>query len=81
MPREYGNMVRLCLEGRYNEALPIHYRFTRMYDELFVDGNPAGVKSLLHAMGMIENELRLPLVPTRLETGEELRKLLNELQS
>lgn len=81
LPREYGNMVRLCLEGRYNEALPIHYRFTRMYDELFVDGNPAGVKSLLHAMGMIENELRLPLVPTRLETGEELRKLLNELQS
>lgn len=78
-PKEYGRMVRLCLDGKYNEALPIHYRFSRLYDELFVDGNPAGVKSLLHHMGLIENELRLPLVPTRLETSEELKKLLEEL--
>lgn len=80
-PREFGKMVRLCLEGRYQEALPIHYRFSRLYSELFVDGNPAGVKSLLHDMGLIENELRLPLVPTRMETGDELRKLLSELRS
>ncbi len=80
-PREFGKMVRLCLDGRFQEALPIHYSFSRLYDELFVDGNPAGVKSLLHDMGLIENELRLPLVPTRMETGEELRKLLAELQA
>jgi len=80
-PREFGKMVRLCLDGKFQEALPIHYRFSRLYDELFVDGNPAGVKSLLHDMGLIENELRLPLVPTRLETGDELRKLLAELQA
>lgn len=79
-PREFGKMVRLCLEGRFQEALPIHYRFSRLYDELFVDGNPAGVKSLLHDMGLISNELRLPLVPTRMETGDELRKLLAELK-
>lgn len=80
-PREYGRMVRLCLEGNYNEALPIHYKFSRLYDELFVDGSPAGVKSLLHDMGLIENELRLPLVPIRMETSEELRKILNDLRS
>ena len=80
-PREFGKMVRLCLEGRFQEALPIHYRFSKLYDELFVDGNPAGVKSLLHDMGLISNELRLPLVPTRIETGDEIRKLLAELKS
>lgn len=80
-PREFGKMVRLCLEGSFQKALPIHYRFSRLYDELFVDGNPAGVKSLLHDMGQIENELRLPLVPTRMETGDELRKLLAELKA
>lgn len=79
-PREFGKMVRLCHDGRYKEALPIHYKFTRLYEELFVDGNPAGVKSILHDMGLIENELRLPLVPTRLETGEELRRILEELK-
>jgi 4-hydroxy-tetrahydrodipicolinate synthase len=46
---------------------------------LFVDGNPAGVKSMLNAMGMIENKLRLPLVPTRITTFEAIRRVLNEL--
>ena len=66
-PKEFGNMVRLCLEGKFPEALPIHYSFTKIYDELFVDGNPAGVKALLHKLGMIHNELRLPLVATTIE--------------
>lgn len=80
-PEEFGRMVRLCLEGDFKKALPINYRFSRLYSELFVDGNPAGVKSLLHDMGLISNVLRLPLVPTRIETSEELRSLLNELTS
>lgn len=66
-PEEFGRMVRLCLEGNFQEALPIHYGFTKLYDELFVDGNPAGVKALLHKLGMIDNVLRLPLVPTHIE--------------
>ena len=80
-PEEFGRMVRLCLAGRFNEALPIHYSFSRLSDELFVDGNPAGVKSLLNALGLIENQLRLPLVPTRLETGEEIRRLVTDLRN
>lgn len=80
-PSEFGKMVRLLLEKRLDEALPIHYRFSKLYEELFIDGNPAGVKSLLHAMEMIENELRLPLVPTRLETSDQLRRILNELSA
>lgn len=78
-PREFGKMVHLCLAGEFQKALPIHYRFTKLYDELFKDGNPAGVKSLLHDMGLIENELRLPLVPTRLETGQKIEDLLTLL--
>ena len=44
-----------------------------------MDGNPAGVKAMLHAMGMIENQLRLPLVPTRLTTMEQISAILREL--
>lgn len=79
-PKEFGKMVRLCLDGNYREALPIHTGFSRLYDELFVDGNPAGVKCLLNAMGLIRNELRLPLVPTRFETNEEIHAILRELR-
>ena len=66
-PKEFGEMVRLCIDGNFQKALPIHYSFTKLYDELFVDGNPAGVKALLNKLGIIENVLRLPLVPTKIQ--------------
>lgn len=78
-PREFSRMVRLALEGDYANALEIHHRFTELFSLLFVDGNPAGVKCLLHAMGLIENELRLPLVPTRITTYEQIRRVLDSL--
>lgn len=74
-PEEFGRMVRLCLAGNYKDALPIHFEFTELFNLLFVDGNPAGVKCTLNALGMIDNELRLPLVPTRLSTNEEIHKI------
>lgn len=78
-PMEFGRMVRLCLDGKFQEALPIHWRFNELFNLLFVDGNPAGVKCALNALGLIENELRLPLVPTRMSTNEKIHKLLDSL--
>jgi len=78
-PKEFSRMVRLALAGDFQHALEIHHRFTELFDLLFVDGNPAGVKCMLHAMGFIENKLRLPLVPTRIKTYEQIRSVLNEL--
>lgn len=78
-PKEFSKMVRLALDGDYSEARRIHHRFADLFRLLFVDGNPAGVKSVLHDMGMIENELRLPLVPTRLATDEKIRNFLHTL--
>ena len=78
-PREFSRMVRLALNGDYASALTIHHRFTELFSLLFVDGNPAGVKCLLHAMGYIHNQLRLPLVPTRITTYEKIRDVLQKL--
>ncbi|MDE6801759.1 MAG: 4-hydroxy-tetrahydrodipicolinate synthase [Muribaculaceae bacterium] len=78
-PKEFSRMVRLALAGDFEKALHIHHRFTELFSLLFVDGNPAGVKCLLHAMGLIENELRLPLVPTRITTYQRIRQLLHDL--
>lgn len=78
-PREFGRMTRLALLGDFDSARIIHHKFTELFKLLFVDGNPAGVKSMLSVMGMIENNLRLPLVPTRITTFEAIRRLLNEL--
>lgn len=79
-PKEFSRMVRLALDGEYNDALKIHHRFTELFNLLFVDGNPAGVKSMLHAMGFCENVLRLPLVPTRITTFEKIQNILRQLR-
>ena len=78
-PREFSRMVRLALNGDYASALTIHHRFTELFSLLFIAGNPAGVKCLLHAMGYIQNQLRLPLVPTRITTYEKIRDVLQKL--
>ncbi|MEJ8763011.1 4-hydroxy-tetrahydrodipicolinate synthase [Phocaeicola sp. HCN-40430] len=79
-PREFSRMTRLALAGDYANALTIHHKFTELFKLLFVDGNPAGVKAMLNMMGMIKNRLRLPLVPTRITTFEEMRRILDELK-
>ena len=79
-PREFSRMTQLALEGDYVNALLIHHKFAEMCNLLFVDGNPAGVKAMLGIMGMIENKLRLPLVPARQVTCEKLSAAWNEIK-
>lgn len=80
LPREFSRMIRLEWSGEYEAARKIHHSFTELYSLLFVDGNPAGVKALLHEMGFIENVLRLPLVPTRITTLEKMAGILKRLK-
>lgn len=78
--KDFSDMVHLCLEGNYIEAVDIHFKFREMMRLIFTDGNPAGVKCVLHDMGIIENELRLPLVPVGKATEEEIFKWVNKLK-
>ena len=78
-PKEFSRMVRLALQGDYDNARSIHHHFTELIELLFVEGNPAGVKSMLAVMGFIRNILRLPLVPNTIKTYEKIRQVLNRL--
>lgn len=71
-PKDFSEMVHLCLEGNYIEAVDYHFKFREIIRLLFADGNPAGVKCVMHDMGLIENELRLPLVPVCETTASEI---------
>lgn len=76
LPKEFSRMLRLEQNGEFEPARKIHHMFTDLFNLLFVDGNPAGVKAMLHEMGMIDNVLRLPLVPTRLTTMQKISECL-----
>lgn len=80
LPKEFSRMIRLEFQGEYEPARKIHHMFTELYSLLFVDGNPAGVKALLSDMGLIENVLRLPLVPTTIKTKEKMAAILKEMR-
>ena len=80
LPKEFSRMIRLEQRGEFEAAVKIHHKFTDLYSLLFVDGNPAGVKALLHEMGFINNSLRLPLVPTRGATVQKMSQILKDLK-
>lgn len=80
LPKEFSRMIRLEFNGEFEAAQKIHHKFTDLYSLLFVDGNPAGVKALLTEMGFIKNQLRLPLVPTRVTTLQKISSIIKELK-
>lgn len=73
---EFAQLVHDAMRGDYAEAEAMDERLRQMYELLFLDGNPAGVKAVLYLRGMMENRLRLPLVPASDTTTEQIRNFL-----
>ncbi|MDF3078265.1 MAG: 4-hydroxy-tetrahydrodipicolinate synthase [Sphingobacteriaceae bacterium] len=80
-PRILSDMVRLCLDGKFREAQPLHYSLLKFTELCFVEGNPAGVKAGLKELGVCGDTLRLPLVNvgqgTLQQIKDEVRNLSN----
>src|SRR5262249_32864257 len=62
-PRPMRELSDLARAGRRADAEALHRRLLSLFRGLFLESNPGPVKFLLSAMGLIENELRLPLGP------------------
>jgi len=61
-PAEFSKMVSFSLEGNFAGAKEIHYALLEIINQLFADGNPAGIKAALSILNICENNLRLPMV-------------------
>jgi len=79
VPKAIADLTHFALDGNFKEAAQLHLRLQRICDALFVEGNPAGAKAALHSVGIIENMLRLPLVPVSTPTYEILAKEMRQL--
>lgn len=79
-PQAFSNMVRAALEGDWKKAKKINDGLIDGYDLLFVENNPAGVKAALYELGIIENEVRLPLVPLSKVYHDQLKKYVQSLK-
>ena len=73
-------MVRQCLKNDFNTAKGLLFKMLEGFDLLFVENNPAGVKAVLAELGIIENHLRLPLVPLSEIHHQKVREYLEALR-
>jgi 4-hydroxy-tetrahydrodipicolinate synthase len=75
-PQKFSDLVRYCLKGDYKSAKTVNDLLIEGYELLFAENNPAGVKAALAELGIIENHLRLPLVPLSRGLQEGLKGYL-----
>jgi 4-hydroxy-tetrahydrodipicolinate synthase len=77
-PKEFGDMVRLGLKQDFVAAKKINDTLVEAYNLLFTENNPAGVKAFLYELGLIENVLRLPMVPLSKGVHQQIKSYLSK---
>ncbi len=80
-PAAFSAMVRMLNKKKYEEARHIHYSLLDIIEQLFADGNPAGIKAALAILGVSTNKLRLPLVPVNRKVYQNLENLISNYES
>lgn len=77
-PKQVSTLIREASANNYPAAQTIQYKMLDLFDALFIDGNPSGIKAALHILGLAQNILRLPLVPVSQKTYEQLEFLIKK---
>lgn len=75
-PKDFAALVQEALNGNFEKARSLHYTLLEGFDLLFAENNPAGVKAFLYELGVIDNQLRLPLVPLSQGFHAQVKKFL-----
>ena len=78
-PKEMVALVEALQRDDMVKARELHYRLMPLFKHLFIEPNPIPGKAAMARLGLIENELRLPLVPASQKTEELIAKTLDEL--
>ena len=80
VPAMVTELAHDMLEGKENEALAIHEKLMPLFKNCFVESNPIPTKVALSAMGLMHNELRLPLVPASQSAYELMTETIKDLK-
>ena len=77
-PEMMSRMNDLALAGNWDEARALHYHLLPLMEANFIESSPGPVKAAMALMGLIEENLRLPLVPVQEKTRARMRDVLTE---
>jgi 4-hydroxy-tetrahydrodipicolinate synthase len=79
-PKEYAEMVRLCLAGKFTEAQKLHHKYTDIIASMFAEGSPSGVKAYLSEMGLCQNTFRLPVWKVSDKHHAKIKELMSQVK-
>jgi 4-hydroxy-tetrahydrodipicolinate synthase len=79
MPKETSRMVEKALDGAQTSARKLHYQLLPLMEANFIETSPAPCKYVMKEMGLLEENLRLPLVPVTAETRSKLKETMKEV--
>jgi 4-hydroxy-tetrahydrodipicolinate synthase len=79
-PKDFADMVRLCLAGEFKKANPLHYKYIEIIASMFAEGSPSGVKAYLAEMGLCKNTFRLPVYKVSDSLLQQIRQLMKAIQ-
>lgn len=77
-PKDFTDMVRLCLKGDFSNAKKLNDKLIAGYELLFAENNPAGVKAFCAELNLVGNYLRLPVTPVSDELHQKIRRYLGK---
>ena len=78
-PERMKEIVELCADGKFEEALKAHEALLPLMDGLFETSNPILVKEALKLCGFPVGGVRLPLVDATKEQSERLAGIMREV--
>jgi 4-hydroxy-tetrahydrodipicolinate synthase len=78
-PKQYSDMIDLCLAGKFKEARPLHEKMLPILNTLFAEGSPSGIKAYLSQMGIVKETFRLPVVSVGSDLKNKIISLLNSI--
>ena len=78
-PKHLAEFTTAIRNGEMEKAEAINAELTPLFKNCFVESNPIPAKAAMHAMGLIENELRLPLVPSQQGTYDLMVETIKKL--
>ncbi len=78
LPKEMAELTKLCLDGRFRDAMALQTKLYELMKVLFIETNPIPVKTALNMMGIEVGHLRMPLCEMAPENEEKLRTVLKK---
>jgi len=78
-PGMMSKLNDLALAGHWDEARTLHYKLLTLMEGNFIESSPGPVKAGMALMGLLEENLRLPLVPVQEKTRNRMREILTEV--